>query len=476
MPNVEHVKKALKIATTKVAYDYFFKKLKIPDWIEPLEAENIFQSPPNVCEINGVLQAPFWEPSKYLARMASLAPEKVLSVINKIPTTDNPRIHEDFINAALAMPPEYAKKLKKKAIQSLENPYQLFLPSKVTELVVYFLKEHLTDEAIQLCKSLLDIKDSEKKYQGYEHKFINDWELNEKIKYINSHLESCEVKIKFANLLCNKLKKCIVYDTIDRRVEGFRDYSSSWRQAVINPNNDIDDDARDILINWIIEIYEFVINKKPELINGIVQYLLNQSFPIFSRIALYLSERRLDHQDIVMSLLLNNKLAKSNDVWHEYAILLKNAYSTLSQNNKKLILDFIYKINFYSSNEEEYQEKNKRKQYRFLYLISDHLEIDDKSTFALMHKKYGEIENPTFLIYFTGARWGLSSPITLIDFDKKSVEEISQYLKSWAPTTYGYFSESIEGLANVLQHSVTNRYLEYIPELEKFRFNADLSG
>ena len=190
MPSREHVKKALKVAKTKVAYDYFFKKLNSPDWIEPLAAEGVFESPSNVYEINGILQASFWEPSKYLARMASLAPEKVLSIINKIPPTDNPRIHEDFINAALAMPPQYAKKLRRKAIHSLDNPYQLSLPSKVTEFAVYFLKAHLTDDAMELCKSLLDIKSSEKKYQSYEHRFINDWELNEKIKEISCHLEN----------------------------------------------------------------------------------------------------------------------------------------------------------------------------------------------------------------------------------------------------------------------------------------------
>src|ERR1700675_4913790 len=92
MPNRDHVRNALKKATTRVAFDHFFKNLKSPNWIEPLEAENIFQSPPNVSEVNGTLQAPFWEPSKYLARMASLVPEKVLSVINKIPDTKNPRV------------------------------------------------------------------------------------------------------------------------------------------------------------------------------------------------------------------------------------------------------------------------------------------------------------------------------------------------------------------------------------------------
>ncbi len=467
MPTRKHVKQALKKTTTKVAYDYLFKNLKSPDWIEALEAENVFQSPPQVLEIDGTLQASFWEPSKYLARMASFSPEKVLSAIKKIPATNNPRIHEDFINAALAMPPEYAKELQKKAIQSLDNPYQLLLPSKVAELVVYFLKVHLNDEAIQICKNLLDIQPSEKKYQIYKHRFLNDWEFNEKIKEISFHLENYEVKNNFVKLLCRKLKKCMEYEISNREINGFKDYSCSWRQTIANPNNDINGDVRDVLINWIVETYESLLNQKPESINEIVRHLLSQQFPIFSRIALYLSEKNLNHQDVIRTLLLNNQLAESNDAWHEYAVLLKNSYSALSQNDKKLVLDFIYNVTFFSSNEEEYQEKNKRRRYRFLYLISEFLEGDDKVNFDSMRKEYGEIDNPTFLIYMTGVRTGFSSPIKPSDFDKKSIEEIADYLNNWIPSSNNPFGESIEGLAGVLQNSVANRYMEYIPALEK---------
>lgn len=472
MPTREHVKQALKKATTKVAYDYFFKNLKSPDWISPLEEENVFQSPPQVSEINGTLIAPFWEPSKYLARMAALCPEKVLSAINKIPATNNPRIHEDFINAALLMPPEYATKLLKKVVKSLDNPYQLLIPSKVAELAVYFLKIHLTDEAIQLCKSLLDIQSSEKKYKSYKSRFVNDWEFNEKIKDIISHVEECETKKNFAKLLCNKLKKCMQFDVPDKETNEFRDYSCSWRQTVANQNNDMNLDTRDILINWIIVLYESLLNQNSKLINEIVPYLSNQRFPIFSRIALHLSEKYRNHQDIIMSLLLDNKLAKSTDTWHEYAVLLKNSYPDLSPGNKKLVLDFIYKIEFVSSNIDDHQEKNKRRRYRFLYLIREFLENSDKFKFDSMLTEYGEIDNSTFLIYMTGARAGFFSHIQPSDLNEKSIDEIIYYLNTWTPSTNvakDPFGESIEGLANALQNSVVNRHIEYIAKLEKFR-------
>ena len=84
--------------------DYFFDQLDSPDWIEPLAERGLFREPPpQLVDEEGFVRAPSWSASRFLARVAPAAPELALTVIRTI-SSDNERVHEDFEDAALAMP------------------------------------------------------------------------------------------------------------------------------------------------------------------------------------------------------------------------------------------------------------------------------------------------------------------------------------------------------------------------------------
>lgn len=478
-PNKEHVKRAIKKCTTKVAFDYFLKNLKSPVWIEPLDAERVFDYPLTFIEINGILQIPFWEPSKYLARVASFEPEKVLSIINKIPSTNNSRIHEDFVNAALSMPPRYAKKLITKTIESLNNPYKWLLPEKVTELAIYFLKSNLIEESIEICRTLFHIKYSGEKHKPYEHLFISDWTFNKQIKLFYSHIESCEIKIKFAELLCNKLYQCMKYETQDENERKFKDGSYIWRGIIANKKNDFHNDPRNILVNWIVESYDYVFTQEPEQKNGIFNYLFMQQFCIFNRIGLYFASKYPADSDILASILVREGLAKSNDAWYEYVAALKNVYPNLPKNKKKLILKFISAITFYSSDEEEFELKNRKMQYKFLYLIKDHLNDSEKINFDSMFQEYGDIGDVDYLPCSSLIIINSISPLSSSEANEKPVEEIINFLKTWKfpsdkiwlTSNNNRFFECVGELTNVLESSVANRYEEYLEALSKSKIN-----
>src|SRR5262245_61638530 len=124
MPRAETVRKALKSIKRASDFEYFFENLRSPDWISPLETEGLFNSPRPQIEVDGGIRFPFWPQSQYLARMASRAPRLVMDTILKIPETHNVRIHEDFAEAALAMPAAEARRLVPKASTWIASPYQ----------------------------------------------------------------------------------------------------------------------------------------------------------------------------------------------------------------------------------------------------------------------------------------------------------------------------------------------------------------
>src|SRR5215831_19512143 len=72
-----------------ILYRYFFDKLANPEWIAPLMSKGFFSNPPDVSmdENQRIVATPPWHASRYLSRMAPLAPEVVLNAILQIPFT-----------------------------------------------------------------------------------------------------------------------------------------------------------------------------------------------------------------------------------------------------------------------------------------------------------------------------------------------------------------------------------------------------
>ena len=159
-PTPEQIAKAVALLSGHVGqYRYFFDRLENPLWITPLKIRGFFQSPPLPLrdESRGTIGFPPWPESSYLARMAPLAPEAVLEVILGIPDTENVRVHEDLVDAALGMPGPLAANLVGRAKKWVLCPYQLRLPERLGQLVSHLAKNLETKTALELSKALLEV-------------------------------------------------------------------------------------------------------------------------------------------------------------------------------------------------------------------------------------------------------------------------------------------------------------------------------
>ena len=79
----EMVEKALElVAKGGGNYEYFFGKLKSPDWITPLQKKGRFSHPPAAIVEETSIRFPGWPEGEYLVRMAPLAPEAVFGAID----------------------------------------------------------------------------------------------------------------------------------------------------------------------------------------------------------------------------------------------------------------------------------------------------------------------------------------------------------------------------------------------------------
>src|SRR5688500_10932292 len=55
----------------------FFKTIDTPDWLPILKGEGYFNDPPTAIQVEGGLRSRPWFVSKYLVRIAAVAPEVV---------------------------------------------------------------------------------------------------------------------------------------------------------------------------------------------------------------------------------------------------------------------------------------------------------------------------------------------------------------------------------------------------------------
>src|SRR5689334_18071393 len=106
-PTDLEIDKAVGRLTRPELVAYFFRNLKNPAWLQPLEKRGFFKSPPAPQETEGGMICPPWPQADYLIHVAADSPEDVARVIASI-DTDNWIAQLALVDAALKLPPKIA--------------------------------------------------------------------------------------------------------------------------------------------------------------------------------------------------------------------------------------------------------------------------------------------------------------------------------------------------------------------------------
>ncbi len=138
--------------------EYFFDRITSPAWIDPLRERGLFAQPPEqYVDDGGLVRAPSWAQSRYIARVASAAPSEVVAIVRST-TTNNETIWEDFVDAALALPSTESLAVAKCVSQWLRSTDRVYyrLPSKLVELICRFARDGLVEGSTALLTDLFD--------------------------------------------------------------------------------------------------------------------------------------------------------------------------------------------------------------------------------------------------------------------------------------------------------------------------------
>ena len=316
-------------------YRYFFLNAKDPMWIPHLRASGFFGNPPEVERTeDGGFKIPDWPPIYYLERVfeAPTARDEVLSILDELPETTNPRVLEGIANIVLKSDDSnnlvrFSEKLlafvdhcqwgHEKIIRLVnrlsfeDGPLGRFSEAFLV-MVVAFQPDQQAEEKQARHKAdpqdwtiltkITDFQEYEKVRKKLDQEVLepqvhfNEWEYQEILEKGIRPLSQRE-PYRVARILIDATATMIRLTFHQDELEevGSKDYSISWCKRV-NETNRHYQDTRENLVLTLTFACEKVYEKAPESVSVLDQALRNPRWDIFTRIRQHLYALHLTEQ------------------------------------------------------------------------------------------------------------------------------------------------------------------------------------
>lgn len=505
-PTPEEVDRAIALLAHIEHRRYFFDKLQNPEWLEPLWNKGFFKNPPPPVQEENGIRYPIWPESKYLARMAALKPDLVLDIIINAPHTENALVHQDFIDAALQMPPKLSVKLVKKIYEWVKDSFLPFYSDRLGQLMIHLLNGQYINESFKIANFLLEILPDPKIKLKEQLKGpfnlppepttkLELWNYQNILNEYVSKLVDAE-GLKAMQLLFNCLCKAIEYSKTQKESESQKsvDYSHIWYPKINEPGRYSGLSIKKLLVKTICEFGDrLIIGQKislAELIKAIERY----PYKVFKRIALYFIEKYGEQNvDLITGYLTNQELFNDSSVRHEYHKLLSRYFNILNDNDQLTILNWIemgpdlqkYKETIQQwkgkeATQEELEIYRKKWQRDHLHIINHFLENEWKAKYESLISELGPPKEEE--IVAERAVWiDQKSPKSYEELKNMSINDLINFLKQWQPAK-SQFAPSPEGLGRILTSIVAKEPDKFaknalkFKEMEKTYIRAIISG
>jgi hypothetical protein len=466
---------------------YFFSRLKDPTWLDPLRDEGFFAIPPEPIRHEGeMVSFPFWPVSRYLARVASQVPERVLEVALQVPHTENVRVYEDLADAALAMPPELSVRLIPKLTAGLESPFHLVLPEKLGQLVSHLAQGGKDLEALDLAAEVLAVRSisapegsdsTSGRAEGASTGRVGFdlWQYGEILKNYYPVLVGV-VGLPAVRLLADLLEAAI------KAADGFwlnasaDDLSCIWHQAV-EQDDRFRDDVRSLLISGLRDA---AAQCMPSDGAEALRLLEERDLSVFRRIAIHLRRLWPSVDPNGTALLVGDRERVGNIcLWHELFHLLKDLFGDLpwkAQDAYLRVVEEGFDVSAWLASRSSTDEtptpdriaaRVRCWRYRLLVPIAAYLSDPWERRYESYRQEFGEIEHPDYHFYVSSVTAGLTSPKTGDELGAMTVQELVSFLALWKPTD-DWESPKPKGLGRLIDAMVAESPRDYADDAMLF--------
>ncbi len=497
-PTPEQVKKAVALLGHAELYRYFFDRLENPQWIIPLREKGFFSNPRQIIrdETKGTVSFPPWPESRYLARMAKSGSIDIQGTILEIAlqiNTDNISVHEDLIDAALALPADLSATLATKETAWVKQQHHIFglLPEKLGALIAHLAQGGQVGEALDLAQHLLAIlpdprqKEKKEDEENVWHPSpnpvtrIKEWDFQQVASKIIPALIAAATDRTLV-MLCGLLETAIRLSQRRNDQVGPEDHSYIWRRGIEHPYRH---GIKDLLVSVVRNAAEQTATAAPKQVPSIVEILEGHDWLVFKRLALhllYFSPKFASN--LILERFLDKSYFEQRGLWHEYIRLVHSHFASFTNRQQNMFLDWIdtgrdietvkaihQRWDGTILSNEDAEKNVKYWKLERLKPIYDVLPDEWKRRYDEWSKEVGEPEHAEYVTSPPQVRWGFETPKTTEDMRAMTVEEVTTFLTIWQRPTDTPIGPSPEGLGRELTVLVASEPERFSAEAERFK-------
>ncbi|MFW9881446.1 MAG: hypothetical protein ACFFG0_50925, partial [Candidatus Thorarchaeota archaeon] len=455
-PSKSDIEKAISLLKNLSQYEYFFKNLKYPNWLEVLDEVGIFDNTPKLGERS---IEPF-----YLLKVARVKHEKVLEIIKKHKETDHPGAQINYIKCLIEMPIDYSIQMIK-PIKKWINSLIEYTPSLYYTLINFvkkLIEENKEKELFDLISSVFAIKEEIFNHDEKVEKIINErWkkvdidninqsEIYEKeldLKFqeeSQSYLYESLIKkilpnlmekypIKTLNLFLVKLRIAINFYLKNHDPIIIEDHSLIWFNNL--DKKLVGKNFRIVLVSTLKEILLDISKNHQNKFSEVICELFKSNYLIFKRLEFFIFNKFPELSiKYIKEIEFVKDIFKDIDKNPELFELVEVNFSHFPKKTQEEYLNYIIKgakdqENFLRENYPEVPDEQLKKyvknwKNRKVKSIRNHLKSDDLEKLGVEVQELEKIE----LFDDTGVIFGDNSPISDNDIKNMSIDDLSAFL------------------------------------------------
>ena len=465
---LEHVRRGSDVA-------YFFAQLTSPEWIDPLREEGLFRDPPAPVIDGDSVRYPDWPAARYLVRVASEAPAKVLATLLSVPDVDNPRVHDAFVEAALVMPPQFAAKLVPALVAWLSSSrHLLLLPEHAAQLTSRLARAGAKAEALTLASALLALdppSDPESRFARHSA-HVGAHELQGVLDEIRGPLVEI-AGLAALELFVSKLVEAIKDRSGVGKRPPYEDYSEIWLPFLADSSGSVSDPA-ELFVGAILSAEEALIERGGHEANDAFKLLATGNWKVMRRIALHLVGRFPDKVNLSVAsrLVVNASTVRDHACEYELQEAIGAIFPRLSGARRGKYLDTVRKgprsskavrLHF-GDNWDAFVVHWQSTRLAPVFNLLDPAEKSWPSTLIGQEDIENLIARPPRV---SASFVGPSTPRSAEDLVALPLGELLSYLDAWKPSG-DWGSPSREGLGRALAAAVAMQPRQFAPAADQF--------
>lgn len=457
----------------------FFEALQSAHWLPLMREQQLFDEPEPPILLDRGYRLPAWPLSRYLARIAAADPSGVVEVIEALPATDNGRIYDDLIGAALQMPAVHAARVAALVPQWLNIPYPLEGAVGAAKLAARLALDGEVDAGFDLAREVFAL--AAEPVEGervlgpgfdWRHRFTALYSYEEGLQEAVPALREA-APLRALELLAGLLADALGASRVAAEEPGPEDDSWLWRKAIEEHEQDVDNsEPHDQLISAIRDTAGKFIAAEPQQAAEVFALLAQHADLIFRRLSLHLlrvcefpgaDQRRRE-------VLLDRELFDDHKVHRELYLLQQEHFGALGRADKDVVLQWIDQgpdieawarghENFTgeAATPDELQQYADHWRLRRLHAVRDYLAGPWRDRYDELVVQYGVPDHPEFLTYHSVGFTSVNLPVEPARLRAMPIDEVLELTRAWMPAeTHALgFAARVDGLAQALQQSVS---------------------